>query len=376
MAPQPRAYKSFYRPRPWIHSCGLCKQDHPIKTCREFLCLTPDERFEVVCQYYYCINCLACSHNRPNCPAKSSCHVCGERHNFLLHSASQVKDLRPQRPSRSQQRQQPTKKRSVSAKPPAQRQQQTAARSVSLHRPLQRQSLSQQRSVSFQRPGQRQAPARTRSPSSSRHQRQHAPTRSSNRKSRSPTRSTTSKAAERPKLTDKDFAMAPRPNVPFAHSKVFIPTVQIRIEMPNQGGAWHLCRGSLNFHATVSRISKSLQSKLKLETFNHGETRFAKFVIASRNSRKIWKKEITAIVTSDLPKKPYAGPIEANPAIDFPEDSLADPIPRSNTAIELELGADLYKTIFRNGCLETEVAGVFAQPTALGYVFVGVVEHM
>lgn len=79
------------------------------------------------------------------------------------------------------------------------------------------------------------------------------------------------------------------------------------------------------------------------------------------------------MLTNDLPRKPYDLPIDANPSLDFPEDTLADPNPRCNATVELEIGADFYKDIHRNGSLDTEIPGVIAEQTALGYVFIGAI---
>ncbi|XP_073815158.1 uncharacterized protein [Musca autumnalis] len=447
MPPKNPVRKSYYRPRPWIRSCGLCMEDHPIKTCEEFLSLTPDERYEVACQHFYCLNCLACSHNRPNCTAKARCNICGGRHNFLLHDASQIKNTRLTPPS--QQRQQPLPNRSASV--PPKREQPPPNRSRSLDKSQHRQRPSRARSPSIARPQPRQQAPRGRSPSSNRiqqlpkvrstsstrQQRQQTPARSSSSSqqqrskirpsSPSPTRPTTSKsasrpsrprrnvkarssssslspmrpttskaasqpksskshrqsspakptkskAASRPMLKNSDFVMQPRPYVPTAWSHIFIPTAQIRIAIPDQVGVWHICRASINFNSPFSRIAVGLQSKLNLETFIYQDARFARLFIGHRLPSKKWIKEIDAMVTNDLPKKPYSGPIKENPTTDFPEDSLADPTPQCNSTVDIELGANLFKQVFRNGCVETDVTGVFAQPTALGYVFVGAIE--
>ncbi|XP_073815365.1 uncharacterized protein isoform X1 [Musca autumnalis] len=382
-------------------------EDHAIKTCEEFLKLTPDERYEVACRHFYCLNCLACSHNRPNCTAKARCHICDGRHHFLLHAASQMMNSRSPplskpAPKRSvsvpPQRRQPSDNRSTSSERLQHHQRPSRARSQSSSKP---QQSSRARSPSNARSQHRQQATRGRSPSSdkiqqqpklrstsySKQQRQHAPTRSSSTArphnqakqrapSASPSRPTTSKAASRSILNDRDFVMQPRQYVPIAWSHVFIPTAQIRIAIPDQVGVWHICRASINFNSPVSRIAVSLQSKLNLETYMQHDARFARLFISNRLSRKKWTREIDAMLTNDLPKKPYASPIKENPAIDFPDDSIADPNPQCNSVIAIELGANLYKEIFRNGCVETDVSGVFAQPTALGYVFVGAIEHM
>lgn len=315
------------RPRGWIYSCGLCKQDHPIKTCKKFLCLEPEARFDVVCEYFYCINCLACSHTKSNCPTTLSCQICGGKHNTLLHYATPIKAMSTTRQSRHVQRQHPATRSSSSTRPKSQ----APIRSTSSVRQTQRSPQNKQPS--------------------------------------------TSKAAQHHMLDKNRFNLVQQPpkNIPFGWSKVFVPTVQIKISMPEQPGMWHLCRGIVNSQATVSRIAVRLQSELCLETFEYRNTRFAKVLIAARLSHFNWKREIRAMLTNDLPRKPYDLPIDANPSSDFPEDTLADPNPRCNATVELEIGADFYKDIHRNGSLDTEIPGVIAEQTALGYVFIGAI---
>ncbi|XP_073811701.1 uncharacterized protein [Musca autumnalis] len=269
-----------------------------------------------------------------NCPATSFCQICEGKHNTLLHYATPIKAMSKPRQSRSVHRQQPLARSSSSTRS----QHQASARSSSSIRQPQRSHETADRS-----------PLRT--------------------------QPSTSKAAQQVIFDDNRFKMSQQPpkSIPFAWSKVFVPTAQIKIALPQQKGMWHLCRVSINSHATVSRISVRLQSELHLETFEYRNTRFAKMVIAARLSRFNWQREIRAMLTNDLPRKLYDFPIDANPASDFPGDTLADSDPRCNAAVELEIGADLYKDIHRNGSLDTEVPGVIAQQTSLGYVFIGAI---
>lgn len=308
------------RPRNWTYSCGLCRKDHPIKTCHRFLELSPAERFDVICEYFYCINCLACSHTRAACNTDLGCQICHEKHNTLLHFSPQLRDLMAQ-PKESAKRQH-----------------------EGVKRPLER---DERHTTSTARPTTREE------------------TRSNRR---------ISPISARPRSvarTQPDFRLQSRPSEPFNWSKVFIPTAHIRIAIPNEPGLWHSCRVGLNFYSPVSKIAIRLQSDLQLETFQYGDAKFAKLRVTGRLDRFKWKKEIRALLTNDLPKRPYFKPIKENPTLAFSDDSLADPDPRCNLPIEMELGADEFYDLYRNGSVNTDLKFVVAQQTAIGYLFTG-----
>ncbi|XP_075153340.1 uncharacterized protein LOC142236549 [Haematobia irritans] len=342
-AKQPTTDRHSSRPKGWMYSCGLCKQDHPIKTCHKFLSQGPSERFEIVCQHFYCINCLACSHIRRDCPTKLSCQICNARHNTLLHYAPQIKEMH----AKSEERAEPRPKSCVERPQPCDNRPQPHA-----NRPLPRE----------ERPSPWES-IRRRSLSTDRD------STSQERKSRTPSRP--SHSAKRPQRSQSEFKLVPQPHVPFRWSKVLVPTVQVHVAFPEEPYIWHTCRAILNFSATVSRISCNLQSSLHLPTFAYRDTRFAKFRLSGRLARFKWTKEIRALMTSDLPRKPYDGPILSNPDKDFSLDTLADPDFKCNTPIDIELGSDYFADLWRNGSLETNVPGVVAIKTALGYTFSG-----
>lgn len=77
------------------------------------------------------------------------------------------------------------------------------------------------------------------------------------------------------------------------------------------------------------------------------------------------------MLTDDLPRKPYSKPIAANPSSEFSPDSLADPDPRCNLPVELELGAEEYYDLYRNGSINSDLKFVVAMQTAIGYIFTG-----
>ena len=66
-------------------SCIMCKQAHKIFGCPSLLKLSPSERLNKVKSFKLCFNCLSGQHMLPKCPSKSTCKICNERHNTILH---------------------------------------------------------------------------------------------------------------------------------------------------------------------------------------------------------------------------------------------------------------------------------------------------
>lgn len=315
------------RPRTWIYSCGLCRRDHPIKTCQRFLQLSPAERFDVVHEHHYCTNCLACSHTKKKCTTDLGCHICHEKHHTLLHFSPQLRNA------------------GVQLRQNANRSQENAAQSQGTD---ERSRKHDERPTTSQRRHTVSDEPRSTQPSS-----------------------TTYTRPQSTVQTQTEPQQHLQPNEPRKWSDVFLPTAQLRIAFPKQRSMWHVCRTGLNFYSPVSKIAAQLQADLKLETFQHGGAKFAKFRVTGRSDRFKWSKEIRALVTHDLPKKLYSTPITENPTLEFSADSLADPDPRCNVSIYLELGADEFYDLHRNGSINTDLKYVIAQPSAIGYVFMG-----
>lgn len=71
---------------PNIRSCSFCKKpDHAIYKCRQFLTLSPYDRYQSVKTSKMCINCLSRQHILSSCQSSTSCHRCNQRHHTLLH---------------------------------------------------------------------------------------------------------------------------------------------------------------------------------------------------------------------------------------------------------------------------------------------------
>lgn len=65
--------------------CFMCKKDHSIHRCSQYLSMTPRERHVVVKRAHLCFNCLREAHGVGTCPSKVSCLNCGKRHHSTLH---------------------------------------------------------------------------------------------------------------------------------------------------------------------------------------------------------------------------------------------------------------------------------------------------
>lgn len=64
--------------------CEVCKGNHCLYECKEFLKLSAQERKEEVKRRQMCINCLRIGHYAKDCRS-SNCRKCSKAHNTLLH---------------------------------------------------------------------------------------------------------------------------------------------------------------------------------------------------------------------------------------------------------------------------------------------------
>lgn len=67
------------------NGCIICKLNHTIYKCPEFLNKNSSDRYKVSKTLNLCINCLSNSHNFKNCKSTTTCHKCKQRHHTLLH---------------------------------------------------------------------------------------------------------------------------------------------------------------------------------------------------------------------------------------------------------------------------------------------------
>ncbi|XP_044741128.1 uncharacterized protein LOC123302317 [Chrysoperla carnea] len=69
-------------------TCAVCKGNHPIFKCSNFLALQPSQRLNKIKQLNGCHNCLKTNHEVTKCPSQSICKECKRKHNTLLHIVS------------------------------------------------------------------------------------------------------------------------------------------------------------------------------------------------------------------------------------------------------------------------------------------------
>ncbi|XP_045477352.1 uncharacterized protein LOC123682646 [Harmonia axyridis] len=74
-------------------SCNYCKSSHNIYNCPSFLGKTASDRFKIVKDKNWCINCLHSGHQLNNCSSKSTCRTCNKKHHSLLHMRSPSDDV-------------------------------------------------------------------------------------------------------------------------------------------------------------------------------------------------------------------------------------------------------------------------------------------
>lgn len=83
-------------------TCPKCNKHHGLYNCREFLCMSPDERLKTASNLQVCLNCLF-SHNGEKCTSEKKCKHCDEAHSSILHDAISVAKSRPGRANVGQQ---------------------------------------------------------------------------------------------------------------------------------------------------------------------------------------------------------------------------------------------------------------------------------
>ncbi|XP_058978993.1 uncharacterized protein LOC131804409 [Musca domestica] len=162
---------------------------------------------------------------------------------------------------------------------------------------------------------------------------------------------------------------------PFSWDLVFVPTVMLRVTTEDIDTHYTI-RALLSKSAVMSRIGYSTFQRMGLRSFLYQDRRFTTFKIMSRRSNSTWALKVNALVTDELPRRIYSDPILDDPTSYFTEQALADPDPRSNVPIDLELGADTYSAIRKDGCTAAGVGDVQAYNTNMGYVFAGPIRNM
>ncbi|XP_048489204.1 uncharacterized protein LOC125491402 [Plutella xylostella] len=73
--------------------CSMCKENHTLCHCREFISKVPRERCEFVKSNQLCFNCLAPGHSAFRCRLRMFCRVCKKRHHTLLHETYQPNNV-------------------------------------------------------------------------------------------------------------------------------------------------------------------------------------------------------------------------------------------------------------------------------------------
>uniref|UniRef100_A0A8D9BZC5 Reverse transcriptase domain-containing protein n=1 Tax=Cacopsylla melanoneura TaxID=428564 RepID=A0A8D9BZC5_9HEMI len=71
--------------KPLKTKCYVCNNNHDIASCKQFLLLSPQDRYGVAKKHLLCVNCLMDSHKSNYCVNKPNCIICNANHNTLLH---------------------------------------------------------------------------------------------------------------------------------------------------------------------------------------------------------------------------------------------------------------------------------------------------
>ena len=88
--------------------CLLCKEDHRLAQCKQFISLSLEERANMVKQWSCCLRCLSKGHLMRDCISRKKCNVeeCSASHHPLLHGAPRIF----QTPQSDDRNKEPTKK--------------------------------------------------------------------------------------------------------------------------------------------------------------------------------------------------------------------------------------------------------------------------
>ena len=66
-------------------SCSVCKKNHSIYHCKEFLNLSVEDRVKAAKKMHLCLNCLRSNTHQVKTCNSSTCRKCSKKHNTLLH---------------------------------------------------------------------------------------------------------------------------------------------------------------------------------------------------------------------------------------------------------------------------------------------------
>lgn len=67
-----------------VNKCVMCKDNHEIYQCKQFLQAAVRDRLDIIKKGRLCLNCFRPNHLVSNCQAKG-CKKCNKKHNTLLH---------------------------------------------------------------------------------------------------------------------------------------------------------------------------------------------------------------------------------------------------------------------------------------------------
>ncbi|XP_058978855.1 uncharacterized protein LOC131802550 [Musca domestica] len=71
-------------------TCQVCKSNHFIRDCSEFLKKSVNDRIHIVKTSHLCYNCLSSNHGVKDCKSRFGCRICTMKHNTLLHKGTET----------------------------------------------------------------------------------------------------------------------------------------------------------------------------------------------------------------------------------------------------------------------------------------------
>lgn len=152
--------------------------------------------------------------------------------------------------------------------------------------------------------------------------------------------------------------------------QTLIPTASVKI---GHNGSWNVTRALINPARTETVIAAELVKKLRLDVTCVDSHQMCRINVGSRVD-ETHRLEVLALVTDELPRKPYRQEVSRSALDLFENLRFADPNFTSNGDIMVELGADTYSRVIKSTLIPSAKGMAVAQSTVYGWTISGTFE--
>lgn len=149
--------------------------------------------------------------------------------------------------------------------------------------------------------------------------------------------------------------------------QTLVPTASVRLF---HDGVWHSIRALINPTRKNSIIAAETVKKLRFPVTHLDSQQLCKMVVGSRTDES-FRLDVHALVSSELPNRPYESDINDEAKKMFEHLVWADPNFTKASRVMMELGADVYPRLIRPGLIAGDHGMAVAQNTALGWTLSG-----